>query len=68
MLSEWQNTPPKCIQSHIHPNDIDSLFRQLGAKPQALNLSSVVVEEPADRKICFPPDPQWAHEYANFLH
>ncbi|KAJ5409093.1 hypothetical protein N7509_002976 [Penicillium cosmopolitanum] len=38
-----------CIQSHIHPDDIDSLFRQLGAKPQALDLSSVVVEEPADQ-------------------
>ncbi|KAJ5973218.1 hypothetical protein N7481_010428 [Penicillium waksmanii] len=61
------NTPPKCIQSHIHPNDIDSLFRQLGAKPQALDLSSVVVEDLADRKTCFSPDPQWAHEYANFL-
>ncbi|KAJ5764625.1 hypothetical protein N7533_003306 [Penicillium manginii] len=42
------NTPPKCIQSHIHPDHIDSLFQQLGAKPQALDLSNVV-EESADQ-------------------
>ncbi|KAJ5242299.1 uncharacterized protein N7469_000626 [Penicillium citrinum] len=43
------NVPRKFIQTHIRPNDIDTLFRQLGAKPQALELTTVVVEEPVDQ-------------------
>lgn len=47
------NTPAECIQSQIHPEDIDYLFLQLGARTQALDLTTnVVAEEPDDdRKI-----------------
>ncbi|KAJ5110212.1 hypothetical protein N7532_002857 [Penicillium argentinense] len=39
------NVPLESIQSQIGSGDIDDLFRRLGARPQALALSSVIVAE-----------------------
>lgn len=42
------------MENLIRPEDIDGLFRQMGAKPQALDLTDSVVEDSFERKTEFP--------------
>lgn len=38
------------MEQLIRLDDIDGLFRQMGAKPQALDLTENIVEDPYGRK------------------
>jgi hypothetical protein len=38
------------VEKLIRPDDIDGLFRQIGAKPQVLDLTKNVVEDTYERK------------------
>ncbi|KAJ5141579.1 hypothetical protein N7526_002574 [Penicillium atrosanguineum] len=41
----FTQTPAQRVENLIHPDDIDGLFRQMGARPQALDLTDSVVED-----------------------
>lgn len=44
-----KETKPARLASLIRPNDVDGLFLQIGAKPQALDLSKPIEADTPDR-------------------
>ncbi|KAJ5166121.1 uncharacterized protein N7482_004902 [Penicillium canariense] len=50
----FTQAPKAQVESLIHPDDIDCLFRQLGAKSQAMNLSELIVADSPERSSNVP--------------
>jgi hypothetical protein len=41
----FTQTPAQRVETIVHPDDVNALFRQMGARPEALDLTDMVVED-----------------------